>query len=102
MTVGSCRNGITNVQVGDGGGDLQRLAVMVNLLVVSWDRNAGQGHSVKIDISSIEWVEEFKYLGMMLTDQNSIQEEIKRTVKLGNACYHSVQIFCLPGCYPKT
>jgi hypothetical protein len=47
-------------------------------------------HSVKIDNSSIERVEEFKYLGTTLTDQNSIQEEIKFRLKLGNACYHSV------------
>ena len=26
-----------------------------------------------------------------LTDQNSIQEEIKSILKLGNACYYSVQ-----------
>jgi hypothetical protein len=38
---------------------------------MSRDRNAGRGHSVKIDNSSIERVEEFKYLGTMLTDQNS-------------------------------
>jgi hypothetical protein len=37
-------------------------------------------------------VEEFKYLRTTLTDQNSIQEEIKSRLKLGNACYHSVQI----------
>ena len=37
----------------------------------------GRGHSVKIDNSSIERVEEFKYLGTTLTDQNSIREEIK-------------------------
>ena len=36
-------------------------------------------------------MEEFKYLGTTLTDQNSIQEEIKSKLKLGNACYHSVQ-----------
>ena len=58
---------------------------------LSRDRNAGRGHSAKIDNSSIERVEEFKYLGMTLTDQNSIQEEIKSRLKLGNACYHSVQ-----------
>jgi hypothetical protein len=46
---------------------------------------------VKIDNSSIERVEEFKYLGTMLTDHNSIQEEIKSRLKLGNSCYHSVQ-----------
>jgi hypothetical protein len=49
------------------------------------------GVSVKIDNSSIERVEEFKYLGMTLTDQNSIQEEIKNRLMLGNACYLSVQ-----------
>jgi len=36
-------------------------------------------------------VEEFQYLGTTLTDQNSIQEEIKSRLKSGNACYHSVQ-----------
>jgi hypothetical protein len=55
------------------------------------DWNAGRGHTVKIDNSSIERVEEFKYLGTTLTDQNSIQEEIKSRLKLENACYHSVQ-----------
>ena len=53
--------------------------------------DAGRGHSVKIDNSSIERVEEFKYLGTTLTDQNSIQEEIKSRFKLRNACYYSVQ-----------
>ena len=41
--------------------------------------------------SSFERVEEFKYLGAILTDQNSIQEEIKSRLKSENACYHSVQ-----------
>jgi len=36
-------------------------------------------------------VEEFKYLGTTLTDQNSIQEEIKSRLKSGNAGYYSVQ-----------
>jgi len=60
-------------------------------MVMSRDRNAWRGHSVKIDNSSIERVEELKYLETTLTDQNSIQEEIKSRLKLGNACYHSVQ-----------
>ena len=46
---------------------------------------------MKIDNSSIERVEEFKYLGTTLTDQDSIQEEIKSRLKLGNACCYSVQ-----------
>jgi hypothetical protein len=46
-------------------------------MVMSRDRNVGRYYIVKIDNSSIESVEEFKYLGVTLTDQNSIQEEIK-------------------------
>ena len=47
-------------------------------------------HSMKTDNSSIERVEEFKYLGTTLTNRNSIQEEIKSRLKVGNACYYSV------------
>ena len=46
---------------------------------------------MKVDISSIERVEQFTYLGTILTNQNSIQKEIRSRLKLGNACYHSVQ-----------
>jgi hypothetical protein len=46
---------------------------------------------MKMDNSSIERVEEFKYLGTTLTNQNSIQEEIKYRLKLGNTCCYSVQ-----------
>jgi RNA:NAD 2'-phosphotransferase (TPT1/KptA family) len=50
-------------------------------MVTSQDLNAGQSHSVKIDNSSFERVEEFKYLGTTLTNQNSIQEEMKSELK---------------------
>ena len=70
-------------------------------MTVFRDQNAGQIHSMKMDNSPIERVEEFKYLGTTTTNQNSIQEEIKSRLKLGNACYYSVQNFCLPVCYPK-
>jgi len=36
-------------------------------------------------------VEQLKYLGKTLTNQKSIQEEIKSRLNSGNACYHSVQ-----------
>jgi len=41
--------------------------------------------------SCFERVEDFQYLGTTLTNENSIQEEIKSRLKPGNACYHSVQ-----------
>ena len=46
---------------------------------------------MRIDNSTFERVDEFKYLGTTLTNQNSIQEEIKCRFRSGNACYHSVQ-----------
>jgi hypothetical protein len=36
-------------------------------------------------------VAEFRYLGIVLTNQNCINKEIKSKLNLGNACYHSVQ-----------
>jgi len=60
-------------------------------MVMSRDQNAGRIHSVKINYSSFERVEELKYLVTTLTHQNSIPEEIKSRLRLGNACYHSVQ-----------
>jgi len=36
---------------------------------------------MEIDNRSFEMVEEFKYLGTTLTNQNSVQEEIKSRVK---------------------
>ena len=50
-------------------------------IVMSRDQNAVQSHSTKTGNSSFEMVEEFKYLGTTLTDQNSIQEEIKNRLK---------------------
>jgi len=60
-------------------------------MAVSRDQNAGRIHSMKTDNSSIESVEEFRYLGTTLTNQNYIQEEIKSRLNLGNAWYYSVQ-----------
>ena len=58
---------------------------------MSRDQNAGRSHNMKTDNSSSERVEEFKFLGKTLKDQNSFQEEIKSRLKSGNACYYSVQ-----------
>jgi hypothetical protein len=50
-------------------------------------QNAGRSHNIQIDNVSFARVEEFKYLGTALTNQNSIQVEIKSRSKSGNACY---------------
>ena len=60
-------------------------------MVTSRVQNVGRSQNVRIDNRSFERVEEFKYLGKILTNQNSIREEIKSRLKLGNACYYSVQ-----------
>jgi len=68
---------------------------------MSRDHKAGRCHSMKNDKSSIERVEEFKYLGTTLANKNSIQKEIKSRVKLGNAWYYSVQNLLSSVCNPK-
>ena len=70
-------------------------------MVMSRDQNAGQIHGMKTDDSSLEMVEEFKYLGTTLTNKNSIQEEIKSRLKSGNVAIIRYRIFCLPVCHPK-
>ena len=46
---------------------------------------------MRTDNSTFERVEQSKYLGTTLTNQNAIQEEIKCTLRSGNASYYSVQ-----------
>ena len=57
---------------------------------MSRDQKSGQIHIVRIDNTTFERVEEFKYLGTTLRNQNSIAEEIKGRLRSGNACYNSV------------
>jgi len=71
---------------------LEVIADKTKYMVMSrGDQNAVRIQSVRIDNSTFERVEEFKYLGTTLTYQNSIPEEIKSRLRSGNACYHSVQ-----------
>ena len=46
---------------------------------------------MRIDNGTFERVEEFKYLGTTLTNQNSIPEEIKSRLRSENGCYHLVR-----------
>jgi len=75
-------------------GRINQLEVNVDktkYMVMSRDQIAGQSDSMKINNSSFEREEEFKYLGTKLTNQNSIHEEIKSGLNSGNTCYYSVQ-----------
>jgi hypothetical protein len=47
-------------------------------------------HNIKMDNNSFERVGKLKYLGITSINQNSIQEQIKKTIKSRNTCYHSV------------
>jgi hypothetical protein len=61
-------------------------------MVMSRDQTAGRNHSMKIDNSSFERVEEFEYLGTTLTYQNYMQEEIKSTKKSSNLLSKNLKI----------
>jgi hypothetical protein len=56
---------------------------------LSRQQNAGQNYDIKVANGSFENVTQFR--GTTVTDQNLIQDEIKRNLNSGNACYHSVQ-----------
>ena len=71
--------------------ELEVNAFETTYIFISRDQHAVLSLNINNDNSSFEKVEEFKYLGTILTNQNSIQEEIKSRFKSGNACYHSVQ-----------
>jgi hypothetical protein len=60
-------------------------------MLLSRQQNVGQNRDMKIANRSFENVSQFKYLWMTATNQNFIEEEIKRRLNSGNACYHSVQ-----------
>jgi len=68
------------------------MLIKLSNMVMSRDQNAGQSHNIKTDNVSFERVEELKFLGITITNQNPIQEEIKSRFNSGNTCYHSVQI----------
>jgi len=55
-------------------------------MVMSRDQNAGRSHSIKTDNSSFARVEELKYLGTTLKDQNSIREGTYCT-SIGSTCF---------------
>jgi hypothetical protein len=58
-------------------------------MILSCHLNSGHNQNIRITNESFESVAKFKYLGMMLTNQNDIHDEIKSRLNSENACYHS-------------
>jgi hypothetical protein len=75
---------------------MQEVGLEINIekikcMLLSGHQNVGQDWDIKMANRSFENVSQFKYLGTAVTNQNLIQEEIKRRLNSGNACYHSEQ-----------
>jgi hypothetical protein len=70
---------------------LQVNAEKTKYTLLSRQQNAGQNNYIKTGNICFENVEQFRYLGTMITNQNLIQEEIKERLNSSNVCYHSVQ-----------
>jgi len=73
----------------------------IKYVVIFQDQNAGQSHTIKVDNSSFERVEQFKYFRTNLMNQNSIQEESKSKSKSGILAIVGCRIFGLPVSHPK-
>jgi hypothetical protein len=59
-------------------------------IIMSCYPNSGQNQNIRKANESFEKVAKFKYLGMTLTNQNDIRDEIKSRLN-SNVCYYSAQ-----------
>jgi hypothetical protein len=60
-------------------------------MLLSRRQNAEKNHDIKTADMTFANVAQFRYMRKRVTDQNLIQEEIKRRLNSGNRCYQSVQ-----------
>jgi hypothetical protein len=61
-------------------------------MLLSCYQSAGQNYNMKSKTDHLNMLQaQFKYLGIIVTNENLIQKEIKRRLDLANACYHLVQ-----------
>jgi hypothetical protein len=63
--------------------------------------NSGQNQNTRTANESFKNVAKFKYLGMIITNQNGIRDEIKSRLKSGMLAIIQYKIFCLPISYQK-
>jgi ribosomal protein S2 len=62
---------------------LEVITEKTKYMLLSRNKNAGQNHDIKIANRCFENVAQFRYLGTTVTNQNLIQEKIKRRLNLG-------------------
>jgi hypothetical protein len=67
-------------------------------MLQSHHQNAGQNHHIKTGNRCFENVAQFRYLGMTITNQNLIKEEIKRN-RLHGIISQKVEHFLLSDYY---
>jgi hypothetical protein len=70
-------------------------------MLVSRHQKVDRNRDIKIAKRSFGNVSQFKYLKTTVTNQNLIQDEIKRRLNFGNAFYHSVQNLLSSSLLPK-
>jgi hypothetical protein len=83
----------------EAGGDvgLEMNAEKTKCMIVTRHQNSGQNQSIRIANESFENVEESRYFGTTLRNQNNIHDELKSRLNSGNSCYRSVQsLFVFP------
>jgi hypothetical protein len=60
-------------------------------MLLSRHQNVGQNRNIKIANTSFKNVAQFKCLGTTVTNQNLIEEEMKRRLNSGSVCYPSMR-----------
>jgi hypothetical protein len=67
-------------------------------MVMSRYQYVGQSHEIKVGKSFVR-VDQFKYLGTALTQQNCMHKEMKSRWIPGMPALVRPRMFCLPACY---
>jgi hypothetical protein len=88
--IGTIKNTETLIDASKEAG-LEVNAEKTKYMLLSPHQRAAQNRDIKITNRFFENLAQFIYMGTTVTNQNLIQEDIKRILNSGNAYYHSVQ-----------